>query len=99
MSEQQYYAYNIRDAREGYMDKCIVWWRAEGRGYTNDLNDAGMFTDADREKNYPPTDRCIYVPVEIAEKVARTWRGAWHEPIVNAMEDAGIEITVKGYRR
>lgn len=59
----EYYVLNTnRDEHGGHMDGCIVWWRAGGHGYTYDLNDAGIFTEADMEKDYPSPSGCTYVP-------------------------------------
>ena len=64
----EYYVCNKRDVHNGWMDGCIVWWRAGGHGYTYDLNQAGVFTDADRANHYPPENSgCIYVPKEIVD--------------------------------
>lgn len=35
--------YYIRDARS-FVGDCVVWWRAEGQGYTCDLAQAGKFS-------------------------------------------------------
>lgn len=35
--------YYIQDTRS-YIGNCVVWWRAGGRGYTTDLDDAGLYT-------------------------------------------------------
>lgn len=68
-----------RDETVGHMDACVLWWKAEGRGYTTNLNEAGVFTDADIEKKYPHPSRCHYVPKEIVDARATVVRLAWWE--------------------
>lgn len=65
-----YYVFSKHDAHVGYMDKCILWWRESGHGYTYDLKSAGVFTEDDKAKGYPPPSGCVYVPVEVAEAAA-----------------------------
>jgi hypothetical protein len=72
----QYYVFNPRDATIGWMDGCIVWWREGGHGYTYDLNDAGIFTEQDREKDYPPA-HFAYVAKEIVDAHTSAPRLAW----------------------
>lgn len=68
----QYYVYSIGDSRRGLYDSCILWWKENGHGYTADLAKAGLFTDEDKSRNYPPhkhyeEKNCVYVPREVAE--------------------------------
>ena len=63
----QYYVCNKGDEHRGWMDGCMVWCRPEGHGYTYDLNFAGVFTDEDRAKSYPPPDTCHYIPKELVD--------------------------------
>lgn len=56
-----------RDEHGGWMDGCIVWWKANGHGYTYDLNLAGIFTEADQAKNYPDPIGCRYIPRELVD--------------------------------
>ena len=76
---QEYYVFaRNRDEHGGFMDGCMVWWRPDGHGYTYDLNFAGIFTDEDRAKRYPPDDTCVYVPREIVdEQCSYSPRLAW----------------------
>jgi hypothetical protein len=88
---QQYYVMNHSDAHRGWMDGCIVWWRAGGHGYTYDLNDAGLFTDADKEKRYPDPELCLYVPKEIVDERSYSPRLAWwsadgRKPLCQALQ-------------
>ncbi len=74
----EYYVFTRgRDENSGYMDGCILWWREAGKGYTCDLNDAGVFTDDDRARGYPSPRSCAYVPKEIVDARARSPRLAW----------------------
>jgi hypothetical protein len=66
-----------RDEHGGHMDGCIVWWRPEGKGYTYDLNQAGIFTAADMAKNYPSLDNCLYIPREVVDANPYSPRLAW----------------------
>lgn len=75
--EQQYYVCSQDDVHKGLMDGCILWWRAEGHGYTYDLNHAGMFTKADMDRKYPDPERSIYVPKELAEQCSFSPKLAW----------------------
>lgn len=78
MDGNQYYVCNKRDIRAGWMDGCIVWWKAEGNGYTYDLNHAGIFTDEDRAKGYPSEKNgCLYIPKELVDAHTQSPRLAW----------------------
>jgi len=66
-----------RDEHVGHMDGCMLWWKAEGRGYTTNLDEAGIFTETDREKKYPHPERCHYVPREIVDARSKVIRLAW----------------------
>ena len=75
--------------------KCIVWWKAEGHGYTYDLKRAGIFTDEDKAKNYPSVDNCIYVPKEVAEAAAYRpmllwWDGSDYPRLHERLPDVSI---------
>jgi hypothetical protein len=72
----EYYVYNPSDAVKGWNDGCIVWWREGGHGYSNYMEDAGVFTEADYGSNYPPRDH-VWVPAEIARKYAKTRTYCW----------------------
>lgn len=64
----EYYVFTKkRDETKGWMDNCIVWWRPEGKGYTYDLNYAGVFTEEHIAKRYPPPDICQYVPKDLVD--------------------------------
>ncbi len=54
-----------RDEHNGWMDGCIVWWRAGGKGYSYDLNDAGLFSEEQRLAGY--AEGCTWVPREIVD--------------------------------
>lgn len=73
----EYYVMSKGDEHKGWMDGCIVWWRANGRGYTTDLNDAGVYTDADMEINYPPQRTCVYIPKALVDAHCFSPRLAW----------------------
>lgn len=45
MSEELYY---LQDARN-YVGNSMLWWRAEGAGYTSNIDEAGTFS---RERAY-----------------------------------------------
>ena len=49
--------YLIQDKR-AYVGNCVLWWRAEGHGYTTDFDDAGRFTkeEAFSKNRHRPTD-------------------------------------------
>ncbi len=77
---QLYYVCSDGDEHKGWMDGCMVWWRAEGHGYTYDLNFAGLFTEADRESDYPPRT-AHYVPRELVDANSYSPRLAyWSRP-------------------
>ncbi len=88
----EYYVCTInRDETAGWMDGCIVWWKPEGKGYTYDLNYAGVFTDEDRAKGYPSNSNCRYIPREIVDAHCRSprlawWDKAWMDPIQPILE-------------
>lgn len=80
-SSGQYYIYTKdRDERAGFMDHCIVWWRPNAAGYTNDLNEAGIYGDgpdrASRERS-----GVVYVPWEAARAVAKTSTHVWIQDV------------------
>lgn len=41
--------YYIQDSR-GYVGNCLSFWRPEGKGYTTNINDAGLFTKEEAER-------------------------------------------------
>jgi hypothetical protein len=77
MSEQQYYVMSHGDEHTGYMDGCIVWWKPQGKGYTYDLNAAGLFTEANKASGYPSPSHCVYIPKEIVDAHCYSPRLAW----------------------
>lgn len=74
--EKRYYVFNPRDKGIGYNDGCIVFWRQHGHGYTNHLEDAGIFTLEHYANNYPPREH-TWVPVEMARQNAVTRTYIW----------------------
>jgi hypothetical protein len=89
-SMPKYYVVSIGDEHKGWMDNCIVWWRANGEGYTYDLNDAGVYTDEDRARGYPSEKSCRYIPKEIVDAHCRSprlawWSDGWKDPICAAL--------------
>jgi hypothetical protein len=74
---QQYYVCSKDDVHRGWMDGCIVWWRAQGHGYTYDLNHAGLFTDEDKANRYPSPVDCLYIPRELVDANSYSPRLAW----------------------
>jgi len=56
----------ILDTRQ-IVGNCAMFWRADGAGYTCDLNDAGLY---DKTEGRRDTD--IYVPIEVARKMSVT---------------------------
>jgi hypothetical protein len=77
----EYYVCNKGDEHSGWMDGCILWWCPQGHGYTYDLNSAGVFTDANKAKDYPPQDYCTYVPKAVVDAASRSPRLAWWNEI------------------
>jgi hypothetical protein len=74
---EEYYVCSMGDEHKGWMDGCMVWWCAEGHGYTYDLRLAGIFTDADKAKRYPDPAQSHYIPREMAEANAYSPLLAW----------------------
>lgn len=66
-----------RDEHGGHMNGCMVWWRPGGHGYTYDLNEAGIFTDENLRRNYPPAKGCHYIPKELVDRNTYSPRLAW----------------------
>lgn len=52
--------YFVQDTR-GYVGNSVVWWRPNGRGYTVDIRDAGIYDD-DEVRGMRDTD--VAWPVE-----------------------------------
>jgi hypothetical protein len=73
----EYYVLNRDDKQRSWMNGAILWWCANGNGYTSDLDLAGIFTDADKERGYPCPKNCVYVPVEAAREQGKTVRLVW----------------------
>lgn len=73
----EYYVMTKGDEHSGFMDGCIVWWGPSGRGYTTNLDKAGVYTDEDRASGYPSPETCIYVPKKIVDDNSSTPRLAW----------------------
>lgn len=70
-----YYAYSYRDRRLGLNDGCIVWWKPNGYGYTNYLEDAGVFDEDFKSKaDYPGL---IFIPVEKVHAAMKTRTYVW----------------------
>ena len=59
--------YYILDARQ-CVGNCAVWWRPQGKGYTCELNKAGLFTKEEAE-SHRKTD--LPVHKDIAEGLVR----------------------------
>ncbi len=70
-----YYLYNKRDQSKGFNDGCIVWWRENGSGYTNFLEDAGVFTEEWKRTN--GNKDFVYVPVAKVHEAMKTRSYAW----------------------
>ena len=81
MKAQEYYVCSRGDEHKGWMDGCIVWWRAEGRGYTYDLNFAGIFTEDDKAKHYPDPKTSHFIPREAVDANTYAPRLAWWSAI------------------
>ena len=64
MSDQLFY---IQDTRT-LVGNCVLWWRADGQGYTTDLTDAGKFREGD---GYGSRETDVRWPVEIIDRIAR----------------------------
>ncbi len=75
-----YYLYTKRDRTRGYNDGCIVWWRANGSGYTNFLEDAGVYSEEQKQKNASHKE-LIYVPVAVVHTAMKTRSYAWVQDI------------------
>lgn len=45
----------VQDTRS-FSGNCVIWWRPDGKGYTTDLSDAGLYT-AERVARMRPTDK------------------------------------------
>lgn len=56
----------ILDARS-CVGNCALWWRPDGRGYTCELNEAGLY---DEEYAGGLRDTDIPVPVEVAKRLS-----------------------------
>jgi len=68
MKEQLYY---IQDSRS-YTGNCVVWWGKLQRGYTSDLDKAGLYTESEaREICKRETDKA-YPKEYIEGKTQRT---------------------------
>jgi len=86
MSSEGYYVYKNRDAKTGWNDGCIVFWRAGGSGYSNYLEDAGIFTNEDKAKGYPPsTDEFVWVPVSVAREAMKTRSYLWQRDLPTSL--------------
>ena len=44
MKNTEYYIQN------GYVGNAICWWRAKGKGYTSDFNEAGRYSEEEAKK-------------------------------------------------
>jgi len=76
MAEQQ--LYYLLDARTP-VGNCALWWRPDGKGYTCNLSDAGLYAETDA---YAHRDTDIPIPQAVAEQAVnlhvdydamRTW--------------------------
>ncbi len=78
-----YYLYSKRDKSRGFNDGCIVWWRPNGAGYTNFLEDAGVYTEEQKQKDARHKD-LVYVPVAKVHAAMKTRSYAWLRDIEEA---------------
>ena len=44
-------AYLLASYKRRFYDGLVVWWRADAKGYTNDLNQAGLYTERQAAKH------------------------------------------------
>lgn len=58
--------YLIMDSRS-VVGNCAMWWRPEGKGYTGELGEAGVF---DYKSAHAHMETDIPVPFELAEAIA-----------------------------
>jgi hypothetical protein len=58
----KFYIWDIRTP----VGNCAYWWRPGGKGYTCDLDEAGLY-DEDEARSHRETD--IAVPQELAERL------------------------------
>lgn len=72
-----YYVYNRRDARIGLNDGCIVWWKHDGRGYTNHLENAGVFDEEFKQRSNRHAPDIVFVPVEEVHRKMQTRTYVW----------------------
>ena len=42
--EQLYY---VQETRSGCVGNCVLWWGKDRCGYTTEIRDAGLYTEAD----------------------------------------------------
>jgi hypothetical protein len=83
----------ILDARS-IVGNCALFWRPDGAGYTTQLDDAGLYDEADA-KSHRETD--VAIPEHMAKACAVTHIRV--ERLREAMDQAGIKWPITGKAR
>lgn len=84
----------ILDART-VVGNCALWWCPNGSGYTTQLEEAGLYEEADAKERRRDTD--IAIPEEIAKKCAVSHVRV--ERLRDAMEQAALKMKMPPGKR
>jgi transposase-like protein len=74
-----YYVMTRGSETGGLYDGCVVWWKPNCRGYTANLDMAGVYTEDDMlpGSNGPSAKTCRYVEKELVDAHCHALRVAW----------------------
>lgn len=68
---QTFYILSLKWTKQ--KDENATWWRPDSKGYTTNLEHAGIYTEAQiAQRHYNDGVDTIAVPVELAREFART---------------------------
>jgi hypothetical protein len=63
--------YYIQDTRQ-VVGNCALWWAADGKGYTTQLEEAGVYEEAEANQIGRGRDTDRPVPVDVAKRASVT---------------------------
>ena len=72
----------------------MIWWRPKANGYTDDITEAGLYSECDAMSRVRGTDDHFAVPEEMIDKVPRRHCIVNSWKLVNEMQQNSLQIKV-----